>query len=193
VIDFRISVDRALAEIPTYELGQWIPESVFRSNTDVVSFTSIGKNDKVLNRKKGVMPDAYFILLDNERKSLREPYKIRFLLELDMSTHDSLRFGREKAAPGVAYIRSPEYKKRFSVNSGLWLVVTIGGQKRMENLMSQTEHQVGTNNRLFFFTQFDHLESNNALTSPIWFQVGMEHPAPLLSIRKTRLDVNPSK
>ena len=65
---------------------------------------------------------------------------------------DLKSFGSEKALPGAAYISSPEYKDRFGQNSGIWLVVTTAGERRMENLMSHTKKIVGTHTNLFYFT-----------------------------------------
>jgi hypothetical protein len=104
---------------------------------------------------------------------------MRLLLELDNSTHANERFGREKVAPGLAYIKSGEYKARFGANSGRWLVVTTG-ERRMTNLMRQTHQVAGRGAKVFLFTTFDQLENGNILTDPVWYQVGSEKPMSLL-------------
>ena len=90
--------------------------------------------------KKRVYPDSYFVIVDRQRAAQGLVARMRLLLELDNSTHANERFGREKVAPGLAYVKSEEYKTRFGANSGRWLVVTTG-ERRMTNLMRQT-HQV---------------------------------------------------
>ena len=130
--------------------------------------------------KKGVLPDGYFEIVDNNRLNKNQPARARFLLEIDMSTHSNPRFGREKAAPSVAYIMSKVYRERFGANSGRWLVVTTG-DVRMKNLMNQTRKVIGQQAMIFFFTTFDQLKHGNILKSPIWWQVDKTDPQPLLN------------
>jgi hypothetical protein len=179
VVDFKLAVERSVLQLPSYKIDQWLSESVFRSNTDVVSFQSQGKDGKVRTAKKGVCPDAYFEIVDESRKASGEPHRARFLLELDRATHDNPSFGREKVLPGVAYIKSSEYKTRFGYNSGRWLVVTLG-QRRMENLMLQTQEKAKQDAPLFFFTTLDHLATENVFTSPIWLQPNSNKPISLI-------------
>jgi hypothetical protein len=107
---------------------------------------------------------------------------MRFLLEFDMGTHDTQRFGREKVLPGVEYIQSSIYKSRFDSNSGYWLIIAKGGPTRIKNLMLQVKKNAGSNTRLFFFTSLEALQGKNPLTSPIWLQVNRTDPRPLLVI-----------
>ena len=104
---------------------------------DKVDFQFINREGISQKRCKGVCPDGYFVIVDEERKAQGKPCRARFLLELDMATHDNPSFGIEKAAAGAAYIHHPSYKVRFGSNSGRWLVVTTG-DVRMKNLMHQT-------------------------------------------------------
>jgi len=102
------------------------------------------------------------------------------LLEFDNATHPNERFGREKVAPGLAYVKSQQYRKRFGDNSGRWLIVTTG-MVRMKNLMRQTHQVVGSGAGVFLFTIFDQTATANILTDPIWWQVGRETPVALLA------------
>ncbi len=83
-------------------------------------------------------PDGYFTIVDSRRRSQGLPARARFLLELDMATHDTNSFFQEKVLAGVAYIKSPAYKSRLGHNSGRWLVV-ITGEVRMKHIMHQTQ------------------------------------------------------
>lgn len=170
IVDFRLAVEKAVSELRSLSLEKWFPESEFRSTTDVISYKTRSRNGYWKNKRKGVVPDAYFEIVDETRRNKGELHRARFLLELDMSTHDNLRFGREKVLPGVAYIKSKEFKARFGDNNGYWLVVTNGGERRLRNLMDQTKNKTGCSSRLFFFTSLDHLDEDNLLTSPIWRQ-----------------------
>ncbi|MCH7662277.1 MAG: replication-relaxation family protein [Chloroflexi bacterium] len=178
VIDFRIAVEQSLKKNSQLSLERWIPESVFRANTDRIKFSVKGNNGKTYQRTKGVVPDGFFTIADTKRKANGQPHRARFLLEVDMATHDNPSFGIEKAAAGAAYIQSRAYRDRFGVNAGRWLVVTTG-ETRMQNLMRQTKQKASMNAKLFYFTTRDSLQNRDPLTHPIWWQVDKEQPQSL--------------
>ena len=177
VVDFRLAVERSIREFTNLSMSQWILESEFRTNLDVIEFSFKAKGDNKIKRK-GVCPDGLFILADDKRRKKQQNYKAHFLLELDMATHDNPSFGIEKAAAGAAYIKSPEYKRRFGTNAGGWLVVTTG-ETRMKNLIKQTKYQAEKKARFFYFTTQDKIEGHNILADPIWWQVGKDEPLAL--------------
>ena len=181
VVDFKLALERSAQQQPEIKLDKWLSESVFRSITDVVNFEIKGKDGKVRKAKKGVCPDAYFEVIDENRKARGEPHRARFLLELDMATHDNPSFGREKVLPGVAYIKSPVYKARFGFNSGRWLIVSKG-RRRMKNLMQQTKEKAGPFSAMFYFTTLNKPSLVNVLTSPIWQQPGVDELTSLIEI-----------
>jgi hypothetical protein len=183
VIDFRLAVMEALEEVPDLTLKKWINETVFRADMDEVAYFVADKNGKPEEKKRGVIPDSAFMLANEERRRQNKAFLAIHLLELDMATHSNPSFGRDKVAPYVAYISSPEYRKRFGSNSGRWLVVTTG-QRRMRNLMEQTERVAGDAASFFYFTTLDEVEKGNVLVDPIWWQVGVSEPASLFSLRK---------
>ena len=170
VIDFRLSIENSVREIPHLYLENWIPESIFRSTTDNIKFSFVGNNGKTIHKSKGVIPDGFFIIADAKRFQVGQPGRARFLLEIDMSTHDNNSFGIEKATAGAAYINSKEFKKRFNVNSGRWLIITTG-EVRMKNLMAQTKKRAKDLSDLFYFTTFDKISTNNFLTDKVWWQI----------------------
>lgn len=178
VVDFRMAVEDGVIKLSTLSLEDWIPEGIWLSDHDVIEYEYVGRGGETQQKKKGIRPDGYFSIVDHNRQIKGSNIRARFLLEIDMSTHPNPRFGREKAAPGVAYIRSPEYKERFGYQSGRWLVVTTG-KVRMRNLMRQTQKDTGPDSKVFFFTNFDHLRTENVLTDPIWYQVGRDDPLSL--------------
>ena len=170
VIDFRLSIENSVKKIPHLYLEKWIPESKFRATIDNIKFSFVGNNGKKIHKSKGVIPDGFFIIADAKRFQLGQPGRARFLLEIDMSTHDNNSFGIEKATAGAAYIHSKEYKKRFNVNSGRWLIVTTG-EIRMKNLMAQTEKRVKEFTDLFYFTTLKYISTKNLLTDKVWWQI----------------------
>lgn len=180
VVDFRLAMEWSVGQVPSLVLENWLPESVFRSDVDQVSYTIRLRNGRVVRMERGVCPDAYFEVVEEALRMVGKPHRARFLLEIDMGTHDNPSFGREKAVPGVAYVKSPVYKARFGNNSGKWLVVTAGGMRRMGNMIGQTNERVGRDAHMFFFTMLDQIGAGNLLTSPIWWQAERNEPRPLL-------------
>ena len=118
VIDFMLSIKKAITETHMLILENWITDGTFRSSMDVIEFEVKGKDGILITEKKGICPDGYFEISDERRRINGSPARARFLVEIDMSTHDNPSFGREKAIPGVAYIKSTAYKNRFGYNSG---------------------------------------------------------------------------
>ena len=98
-----------------------------------------------------------------------------------MSTHDNPSFGREKAIPGITYIKSTAYKNRFGYNSGRWLIVTTG-KVRMKNLVQQTIQSAGSGSKAFLFTTFPQIMGRNVLTEAVWTQPGSDRPLALFAV-----------
>ncbi len=172
VVDFRLLLEKSLRGRPHLSLSEWLHEGVFRSQMDIMEYEVESQNGAPRKVRKGVCPDAFFVIDDGRRKQTGQPYRARFLLELDNATHDNPSFGLEKALPGAAYIRSSAYKERFGHNSGRWLIVTTAGPRRLENLVAQTEEKVGQRSELFFFTTFDQLKACDLVGDEIWLQGG---------------------
>jgi hypothetical protein len=170
VNDFRMMIEKAVSYWPSLELEQWIPESEFLSNMDVI---------RLKNRSKGVRPDGFFVLLDNMHLINNSPAKARFLLEFDNGTHPVTRFGRDKAIPGMAYIRSKAYRERFGFNSGRWLVV-CKSELRMQHLKERTEKVLGSNASYFFFTYMDNISFKSVFSQPVWYCGGSKEPMQLI-------------
>ena len=179
VTDIRFWVRESLKGITYLSFEEWINESAFRIQTDYIDYRVRSRDGEITTRRKGVIPDGFFSLVDERRKAKSEPFRARFLLELDMSTHDNPSFGLDKAAPGAVYIKSPQYKERFESNSGRWLVVTTG-TVRMRNLLIQTRARAGTDAHMFYFTTMDQMPKNNFFLDPIWRQPNSEKYVALL-------------
>lgn len=179
VVDFRLFLEKSLRNCPHLILSGWLHEGVFCSQMDIMEYEVEAQGGPLRKVKKGVCPDAFFVIDDEQRRQRGQPYRARFLLELDNATHDNPSFGLEKSLPGSAYIHSIAYKKRFGHNSGRWLIVTTAGERRMENLMRQTEEKVGHRAELFFFTTFDRVKAANLITADIWIQGGSRKPVSL--------------
>lgn len=165
VIDFRLNLIEACAQDDNIQLENWIPESEFWAYPDKVIYSF--QNKKI---QRHIRPDGFFMLNTGE-------HRIRYLLEIDRSTEDNPRFYREKILPGMAYLKSEAYEKRFGHRSGRWLVVTTG-ERRLANMLSQARH--AKVNGLFYFTTFDKITSETLLQSTIWERADRKDSVPLV-------------
>jgi len=180
IIDFKMMMDSSLNEIPNLQLNEWFPEGVFRADMDEIIFNTRDRSGKIKQVKKGICPDGYIEIIDKERLNTGKLHKARFLLEIDMATHDNPSFGIEKVIPGIEYIRSPEYKDRFGSNDGFWLVITKGKEKRLSNLIKQVEQHSMDDSSHFFLTSFEKIGDANLLSEPVWNQAGIDGSVALL-------------
>jgi len=168
VNDFRLDVMEACKETSDFNLEQWIPEGEFWAYPDRVEYRQANGQ----KAKRLIRPDGFFVIKHGRHYS-------RLLLEIDCATEDNPRFAREKVLPGVAYLRSREYKQRFGFQSGRWLVVTTS-ERRMHNLKQQTEIAADKDAQVFLFTTADKVTRQSVLNDPIWLRGGDEKLSPLL-------------
>lgn len=179
VIDVRLTFQHYCNQSNLILLDEWINETEFRSKMDVIEINYTTRSGKTGFKKKGICPDGMMVIVDEKRRRLNQPFRARFLLEVDMATHANLNFGWEKSVAGSAYIKSKAYRERFGNNSGRWLVITTG-ETRMKNLMNQTRKMVEKDSNLFLFTTFQDFFSGNPLQEKIWIKCGLEEKINLL-------------
>ncbi|MBX3083942.1 MAG: replication-relaxation family protein [Anaerolineae bacterium] len=168
--DVRIAIAKACENDLSngITLAEWIPQSEFYSHPDKVDYTDIHGTKK----SRYVRPDAFFTLQLTEATH-------HYLLELDMATESNVRFAREKVLPGLAYLKSPVYARRFGHNTGRFLVVTTN-ERKLRNMKHQTELTAGKEAKFFYFTTASHIRRDEILTKPIWYQGGKDEPMPLI-------------
>jgi hypothetical protein len=179
VTDFRYALESSIQNLSSYSLENWLSDYVFRSDTDEVTYRIVSRDGSIISKKKGVIPDAYFEIVDEDMSVNGESIRARFLLEMDMATHSRNRFCNDKAIPGVAYIKSGLYKQRFGSNNGFWLVVCIS-TRRMKFLMKNVRERMGKDFQKFFFTTLNRVKEEDILTTPIWFHGQEKQPRALL-------------
>lgn len=171
VNDFSLDVLEAIGLAPDLSLYLMVNESVFRSDSDRVTFqTQTGKR-----AQRNIIPDRFFII---EREDEPKPFRSRLLLELDLATHPNNRFADQKILPGIAYLHSDAYLQRFGSNSGRWLVVTTS-LRRLAYLKETAERAAGRDSMLWYFTTFEQVSAESVLTAPIWLPGGKEAPIAL--------------
>lgn len=165
VVDVRLAIERAVGELPYLTLEDWMLESAFRAAPDEVEYTITLGNGKRLHKKRGIVPDGYFVIEDERRKQQGLPARTRFLLEVDMGTHDTNSFFQEKVLAGSAYMQSEAYRVRFGGHASRWLVVTTR-EERLQHLMSITAQ--ASTSTVFLFTTLADVLKMNVLTAPMW-------------------------
>jgi len=182
VTDLRFWIKESLNNIENMELEEWVNESMFRIQTDFVEFeVKSNKDDLWVKKRRGICPDGYFTVIDKERLARNESHTARFLLEVDMATHDHLSFGIEKAAAGAAYIQTKQFRDRFGSNIANWLFITTG-QTRMKNLILESSQRVPNHASIFYFTTMENMPKSNFFTDPIWRKAGHQGFVPLIKI-----------
>lgn len=171
VNDFTFILEQACKQAERLELGYWINESAFRTNPDRVEYRSLTGKKAARN----IIPDRFFYIVrqDGEKK-----FYSRLLLELDVATHPNKRFADQKILPGIAYLHSEAYHRRFGSKSGRWLVVTTS-QNRLAYLKETAERAAGREAMLWYFTTFEQVSAESVLTAPIWLPGGKEAPIAL--------------
>lgn len=184
VVDFRMAVEKSVGQIPDLDVEKWLPEGAFLASTDTVEFRLSGAGGTSKTIRRGVRPDGYFALVDKYRLTQGLPARARFLLEMDMATHDVGSFVIEKAIAGWHYIQSPVYKTRFGDNSGCWLVVTTT-EVRRQHLMYHIQRALGANATAFLFAIISQLKEMNVLSTPVWWQAGRDKPISLFGLSAT--------
>lgn len=175
---FRLDVMAACDAQPQFGLVEWVSGYEFFVYPDEITFPGFDGR----RSKRRIVPDGYFVL--SFRTTQDKLHRFRFILELDRGTEDNPRFVREKVLPGVAYIKSEAYRKRFGHNSGRFLVVTTS-ERRLENLKRHTEDALagGKAANVFYFStlellEADRLKPHTLLTAPVWYRGGEEQPRP---------------
>jgi hypothetical protein len=179
VVDFRLAVLASLNQMESFSMRRWVNESYFRANLEVVEYNISLRNGIRRKMKKGVVPDGYFEILDEDLQQQGKSHLGRFLLEMDMSTHDNPSFGREKAAAGVAYVMQTLRGSHQKMDNLWWLIVTKGGKRRIKNLMRQTRKQAGEMANIFYFTNLYNLKNTNIFLDPIWSHISEDRKVSL--------------
>jgi hypothetical protein len=128
------------------------------------------RNAEGAEQKVSLIPDGYFRLHTCEP----EEHVYHHFLEIDRRTEtgESRVWGRRdwarKMKAYLVYFESEQYERQYGTKKGRLLTVTTG-DRRLANLKQITE-QLGGKAR-FWFTTFDRLTAQTALSEPIW-QVG---------------------
>ena len=163
--DFRLTMTEACEQDPDLTLMDWVPEWEFLREKDTVTLS----NRDGSSRKRIMQPDGWFQVRKPSKRYEGKWANYAFLVEIDMGTETTTRFGRDKVPSGVAYLKSELYQQRFGVSHGRYVVVTAS-EERLMNMKIQTERLGG--GKLFYFTTFERISPQNAFQEPIWWLAG---------------------
>lgn len=178
----RIRLEQAIALQKECSLKEWLSGRLLAGDPDTVAY-ELPLGNKTISKQRRIIPDSFCILTLEDS----EDRPAKFAIEIDNSTHPQSRIIRDKLHAGLAYISSPQYRKRFGDNRGRWLFV-MESERRMKNTQEHTERELEKGAAAFYFTTFDRIEHNNVLTDPIWFLGGKgTTPQALLTAMKNRL------
>ena len=171
VNDFRVILQSAIEGNDEFTFTNWIGEATFRSWQDKIQF----KNLKGEYTTRRVIADGYMHIVRN-RPGYDRPYFSRLLLEIEMSPKPNPRFADQKILPGLAYLLSDIYPKRFGATGGRILYLVTNPEK-MENYRRIAAKALDSKNyRAFYFTTFDKVQTKNILFEPIWLRPGDSEP-----------------
>lgn len=170
--DLRISVNRAIKTLPAGQLTQWVNSRTLKSKPDVIEITS----GATLPYKRKIISDGFFFLTYAANGT---PRKRRFLVEYDRQTEQNPRFVEDKVIPGIAYIKSEVFKRRYGVSAGDWLVVTKS-EKRMKNMLKAAA-TIPDADKYFYYTIYTAAAPGAFFTQPIWWRPGAERPTALVT------------
>jgi hypothetical protein len=172
--DVRIAITLAAAE-QGIEIKEWRDEYTLKQDYDKVKVT--GLND--VEYEVAVIPDGYFWLL-------ADPRNFHHFLEVDLRTvvgqysQDGRADWARRVRSHVAYYRSGLYQRRFPAKKSLRILTVTTGDTRLANLKEITERIAGKQKRRFYYTTFDQLNPETALTEPIWQVAGRDELQPLI-------------
>ena len=165
--DVRIAITLATLK-QNAAIERWIDDKMLRRRHTKAYVTL--KETKQEEQRVALVPDGYFHLRQQQHHS-------HYFLETDMctvvglSTKSGRRDWAKKIRSYLAYTDSGQFQERYHAQSFRVLTVTTG-ERRLANLKKITE-EVGGKAR-FWFTTFEQLSSETALSQSIWQVAGRE-------------------
>lgn len=150
VNNFRCQLMRADRMSEKFVILDWIVESHFRSNPDLV---------RVRNREKPVYPDGLMHLETPDFYSY-------CYIEVD-SGSERLEDVKRQLEVYHAYIRSDLHKKRFN-SAGFRVLIVTSSERRLQGIVAKA-HEVGISGH-FWFTTMEAVQSETVFTAPIWYR-----------------------
>ncbi|MEZ4672597.1 MAG: replication-relaxation family protein [Anaerolineae bacterium] len=160
----RLRLETALRQQPECELVEWLSGRLLAADSDSIAYT-LPLDGRQVKKTRRIVADSFCVLSCGGSIS-------RFPIETDHSSLSQTRILKEKIHAGLAYIHSPQYRKRYGDNQGRWLFV-MESEKRLKNLQALVLRELGkVAASAFYFTSFEAVKTQNVLTDPIWWLGG---------------------
>ena len=161
---FRIRLTDAFAHRQECSLKEWVSGRLLAADSDTIEYT-MPVDGRMMKKARRIVADSFCIMTVGETTA-------RYPIEVDNSTLSQTRIMKEKIYAGIAYISSPQYKKRYGENRGRWLFI-MESERRMKNLQETVLNELGkVAAATFYFTTFAAIQERNVFADPIWFLGG---------------------
>jgi hypothetical protein len=173
--DVRLAVALA-AQKQNVEIKEWRDEGALKQAYDKVTVTG----PRGGSYKVAVIPDAYF-WLQTVNKNFHQFLEIDLRTVVGEYSQEGRKDWARRVRAYVSYYRSGLYQERFLEAGKSMRVLTVTtGPTRLQNLKAITERVAGNDRRRFWYTCFEDLSPETALTEPIWQVAGQEGLQPLI-------------
>lgn len=161
---FRIRLTQSISTQTQCSLKEWLSGRLLASDSDTIEYT-MPIDGRMVKKARRIVADSFCMLTVGDITA-------RYPIEVDNSTLTQTRIMKEKIFAGVAYIGSPQYKKRYGENRGRWLFI-MESERRMKNLQETVVTELGkVAAATFYFTTFAEMKERDVFLDPIWFLGG---------------------
>lgn len=122
VVDVRLAIERAVGGLPYLTLEDWVLESEFRAVPDEVEYTVTLGNGKRLHKKRGVIPDGYFVLVDHYRQPKVYQHEHGSYSKWTWARTILLAFFKRRCWPGARICKALRIRRGLAatVGGGWW-------------------------------------------------------------------------
>lgn len=161
---FRLRLTHALERQEKCSLKEWVSGRLLAADSDTIEY-NLPIDGRMVKKARRIVADSFCILTVGDTTA-------RYPIEVDNSTLTQTRIMKEKIYAGVAYIGSPQYKKRYGENRGRWLFI-MESERRMKNLQETVVTELGkVPAAAFYFATFTAIRERDIFSDPIWFLGG---------------------
>jgi hypothetical protein len=174
--DVRLKILHAIDSNLRLSLVFWVNDRTLKTYKDWTAYTrSNGESAKRI-----FTPDAVFRIRWSGDSGDRY---FDFVLEVDRSTHVHTAIRDEKFLPGVSYLSSPAYSRRFGDGAVRRHIFVGKSQERIDNLLHLAAQVKGA--QVFCFAPYPHVSKQGFFTEPLW--VSSTHRTPFALIDRSFL------
>ena len=151
----------------------WVTETTFRRWKDIVEYSDLAGKKAT----KRMEIDGYARIRRNLTNG--DQHFSRLMPEIELSPKYNARFVEDKILPGLAYLQSPIYQKRFGSKSGRWLYLVTSRDKLdgYRHAASQVLRSEDRGN--FYFAVMERVTQKSVFFEPIWWRPGDRQPLSL--------------